>query len=751
MNRVSEAMRRAGYQHDDLRRLLPDDSPFGTGGGPDDGRVDDVIAYAESPNPGEERLAHVPAAAAPTETARSGGSADDIRIQEVLRVFYRRRWVMAVVVCGALGIAAAYNHFATRIYEAQARVLIEPTSDEVVPFRSSAEDVGRWDYFLTQLDVLRSQALARRALQHAGLLSSDATQQAGQVGGFLGGLSVFISKSDAGESRVVNVAYRSRDPKYAAQMANALAQAYLDQNLELRRQGSLAAAKWLNQRLDELRREVSSTEGALQQYREQKDAVALDNGQNIVVQKFEQLNTALTSARTDRVQKQTLHQQLVAIQASGAPLDTFPPILSNTFIQGLKAELAGLQREKLQLAERLGDLHPDMIKVNTAIENAQSRLNAEIAKVVQGIKNDYSNAVANEQGLASALDSQKREVLNLNQKSIGYNELQRNATSTQQTFTTVLQRAKETELAAELQSNNVKILDVAEVPGGPVLPRTQMNLAIALFGGCFFAVVLVFGMDVVNPRIVEPSDVTSRLGVPLLGVAPRIAAVDRKGALLPTLPFPFQEAIRNVRTQLFLSPHAAGVARSFAVTSANPSEGKTIVASNLAVSMALSGRRVLLVDADLRRPRLHDVFNISRTPGLADVITGECRPSEGLSETTIKGLFVLPAGAGVATPADLLDSERLDQLFQSFKQIFDVVILDCPPVMAVSDASIVANAAAAVVVVVAAGSTSTEVAQAALERLTSVKARIVGVVLNKAKSSPRSDYYYPDYASEASA
>ena len=749
MSRISEAMRRAGYQQDD-HGSRPDESPFATGGGPGDGRVDDVVSYTESARPGEDPLAQGPPAAVPIEAAR-GGNAEDIRIQEVLRIFYRRRWVMAAVVCVALGIAVVYNHFAPRIYEARARVLIEPTSEEVVPFRSSGEDLGRWDYFLTQLDVLRSQALARRALQQAGLLSSDASRQAGQVGQFLGGLQVFISKSDAGESRVVNLAYRSQDPKLAAQMANALAQAYLDQNLELRRQGNLAASKWLNQRVDELRREVSSTEGALQQYRQQKDAVSLDDKQNIVVQKFGQLNGALTSARTDRVQKQTLYQQLVAIQESGAALDTFPPILSNTFIQGLKAELAGLQREKLQLAERLGDLHPDMIKVNTAIENAQSRLSAEIAKVVQGIKNDYSNSVANEQGLAAALEAQTQEVLNLNQKSIGYNELQRDATSTQQTFTTVLQRAKETELAAELQSNNAKILDVAQVPLVPVLPRTRMNLSVALFGGCFFAVVLVFGIDRLNPRIVEPGDVSTKLGVPLLGVAPRVAGLERRTASLTDLPLSFQEAVRNVRTQLFLSPHAAGVARSFAVTSAKPGEGKTLVASNLAVSMALAGRRVLLVDADLRRPRLHDVFNVSRSPGLANVITGTSRPSEGLAESGIKGLFILPAGAGAGTPADLLDSERLDQLLQSFRQVFDVVILDCPPVMAVSDASIVANAATSVLVVVAAGSTNPEVAQAALERLTSVKARVVGVVLNKANLSPRSDYYYPDYATELPA
>jgi len=753
MNRVSEAMRRAGYQQPEHVVPNPDEPPFMSGIQGEETSAEPVRAYTPGSGQSDEapQLQVLPSTAieTPVQTDRARKSfADDIPIHEVLRLLYRRRWMIASVLVLSLALGAAYNYSAPRVFEARARVLIQPTADEVVPFRSTTgEDVGRFDYFLTQLDVLRSQALARETLRRANRLGSTPDSQSAAVAGFLGSLNVSTSKTPAGESRVVNISFYSTQPRYAAQMANGLADAYVDQNLELRKQGNLAAAKWLNQRVEELRKEVSSTEGALQQYREQKDAPSLDNAQNVVVQKFAQLNSAYTSARTERVQKQTLYEQLVALEKSGAPLDTFPPILGNSFIQSVKAELASLQTQRSQLAERLGDLHPDMIKVNTAIENAQRRLNAETSKVVEGIRNDYVAAQANEQGMAGALEAQKREVLTLNQKSIGYNELQRDATSTQQTFTTVLQRAKETELAAELQSNNIKVLDRAEVPSVPILPRTQMNLAMSLLGGCFFAFVLVFGMEYLNPRIVDPDDVTSALGLPLLGVAPRVSGLHDEGlTALADLPYPLQEAIRNVRTQLLLSPAAAGVARSVAVTSATPGEGKTLVASNLAIAMAMAGRRVLLVDADLRRPRLHQVFGIPKAPGLSNVIAAERRPSEALIESAIKGLFVLPAGTDVPTPADLLDSERLDQLLQGFRQVFDVVVLDCPPVMAVSDASIVANAATAVVFVVAAGSTSPDAARAALERLTSVKARVLGAVLNKANLSPHSNYYHRDYA-----
>src|SRR5262245_52326437 len=187
----------------------------------------------------------------------------------------------------------------------------------------------------------------------------------------MGWLSVNPTKADFGESRVINLTVRSQDPELAARLANGHAQTFVNQNLETRRQGAREAGQWLNERLDDLRRQMNSREGALQAYRQQKDAVSLEDRQNIVVQKLAQLNTAVTAARTDRVDKEVVYQQLMATQQSGAPLDTFPPIQQNAFIQGLKAELATHQRERAQLSENLGDLHPDMIKVNSAIEASE--------------------------------------------------------------------------------------------------------------------------------------------------------------------------------------------------------------------------------------------------------------------------------------------------------------------------------------------------------------------------------------------
>ena len=366
----------------------------------------------------------------------------------------------------------------------------------------------------------------------------------------------------------------------------------------------------------ELRREVDASEGALQQYREQKDSVSLGDQQNIVVQKLAQLNAAVTTARTERVDKADPLSSSSSRCRRAAP-HSIPSrrFSANPFIQGLKGELAALQRERRQLAERLGDLHPEMIRVNTAIANAERRLNEEMAKVVEGVQNEYRAAQANEQGLTAALEEQKREVLELSQKSIAYGALQRDAASTQQMFEAVRQRVKETELSGELQSNNAKILDAAEVPRAPIWPRRQLNLIIALLG-----------------RRLRRSWPRARSGVPesthcQAGRHRRRArpATARSGAPDPWVeestchpsapcPSPTRKRSGSFGHRIFLSPIAAA-ARSMAVTSTNPGEGKTMVASNLAVSMAMAGRRVLLIDADLRRPQLHRIFNVAQVTG----------------------------------------------------------------------------------------------------------------------------------------
>jgi succinoglycan biosynthesis transport protein ExoP len=292
-----------------------------------------------------------------------------------------------------------------------------------------------------------------------------------------------------------------------------------------------------------------------------------------------------------------------------------------------------------------------------------------------------------------------------------------------------------------LQSNNIRILDLAEVPNFPVWPRKRLNLAIAFFGSGFIAVVLVVGIQYLSPKMAEPDQIARALGLPLIGIAPRVSNPDDALGDLANVPVPFEEALRSIRTRILLSSSTAST-RTLAVTSTNPGEGKTVIAGSLAVSIARAGRRVLLVDADMRRPQLDQLFDIRRSPGLAEIMAGEVAPSEALIQSSVEGLFVLPAGVAVDSPSDLLDHERFNALMQSFRQVFDLVVVDCPPAMVAADAAIVANAVMSVLFVVGAGTTTPEVARLAVERLMSVQARMIGVVLNKTNLETPSEYYY---------
>lgn len=746
MSRVDKAMRRAGEQ-EQTGAPLGDETAFEMReelGSSPAAQQPAAEEHVTSPAEGTFRAGALSPRPplVPIQMSRSERT-DDVQILDVIRVLLSRWKLITAVVASAVALAVLYNQLATPRYQARAQLLIEPDSPNVVPFRPLTEDTARYDYFLTQFEVLRSRALARLALERLGVLGADPESQQDQIDAFLANVRVSPVRSDAGESRVVNVTFASTDPQRAARSANALAQAYVAHNLDARRKKSHEAAAWLKDRLAELREQVQSTEGALQRYRERSDAVSAGDQQNIIVQKLAQLNTAVTTARAEKVERETLYQQLNALQERGASPDTFPPILSNPVIQGLKTDLAALQRERLGLAQKFGELHPEMIKAEAAIAAAERRLNAETLKVVEGIRNDFRTAEARERGLLAALNDQKGEVLEMNRKSIGYDALQREASSTRQIYESVLQRIKETELSGELQVNNASILDAAQVPVTPYLPRTRLNLLIALFLGGFVAVGSALGLEFLNPRVSRPEDVRDSLGLPLLGIAPDFRASNGSHDV-ENLPEEFQEAVRAIRTRILLDNSAP---RALAVTSTESGEGKTAIASGLAASMAKAGRRVLLVDADMRRSRMHKVFGVAASPGLSNIMAGTAKPSEALFETSLKGLYVLPAGAGVANPSDLLDKDRLVTLIQGFTQVFDVIVLDCPPLMALADASIIANAASAVVFVIKSG-TNRGRARVAVERLRAVQAEVMGVVLNKAKIDRLSGYHYPYYKSD---
>jgi succinoglycan biosynthesis transport protein ExoP len=574
------------------------------------------------------------------------------------------------------------------------------------------------------------------------LAPGETRGQSSRIDEFLGGVNIVPVRN----SRLVEIRYVSSDPKFAAAAANNLAKAYIQQNVELRFNTSKEASDWLAERLAEQRKAVEASDTALQTYRERNGAISVaDSASNIVVARLTDLNAALTRAKTERINKEATYNQLKAAEATGA-IETYPKILANDYVQKLKLELSDLQRQQALLAERYGERHAEMIKIRTAIESTEAKFRNEISKVVESVKNEFQTALSEEQSLQSALDAQKGEALNLNRKGIEYGVLQREAESNRQIYENLLQRTKETSMSTDRRSTNIRVVDEAEVPQGPISPNIQREVLVAFGGGLFLAVGLAFLFEYLDNRIKTPQELKACVGVPFLGMMPVIATnKDNRDPLLTTanIPANFAEAMKTIRTNVLFSSAEEGM-RSLVVTSAGPGEGKSVVSSNLSIALAQTGQRVLLIDGDMRRPRVHEIFNGNQEPGLSNVLTGNAKAVDAIKRSQVHGLWLLSSGHIPPNPAELLGSRRFADFIISLDQHFDWVVIDTPPVLVVTDSSIVANQVSGVVFVVGADKTSRHAARAAVEQLDSASAHIVGSVLNRV-DLVRNPYYYSSY------
>lgn len=707
-------------------------------------------------------------------------AADEFHLLDYAKVLYKRRWIATIVFLIVVLSAVAHTFTATRVFEARTRLMIEIADRNVVAFKEVIEEgQANPDYYQTQYSILQSRALARRTIHGLGLWNSPylvgaSDQRSFDVGGLVAPLRALLGQASERDerpaketarqsqainallanltveplrnSRLVDVKYRSTSPVFSARVANELAKNYIEQMLEYKYTASQEATQWLAERLTEQRRAVEDAEAALLAYREQNDAISLEDRENIVVQKLADLSAAVTRAKTERIHKEATERQLRAIEKNPAALETFPPILGNVFIQRQKTEVAELQRQQADLGEKLGDIHPEMLRLQSVIESSQAKLRAEIAKVVQSLHTEYQAARAQELSLAAALEQQKLEALSMNRKGIEYSVLARDVESGKQMYESLLQRANETGVAGELKTSNIRVVDRAEEPLSAVRPRPRLDLTLGALGGLILALGVAFLVEYVDNRLKSPEEIRACLGLAPLGIIPELS---NRGAAASTplvnngVPQNFVEAFRALRTNVLFSWPDEGP-QTLVVTSTGPGEGKTVIASNLAVAFALAGRRVLLIDADMRRPRAHDVFELDQEPGLSNVLVGDVNPSEALRKTNVAGLWALTSGRTAPNPAELLGSRRFKDFLHSLRDVFDTIILDTPPAMVVTDSLIVGRMASGIVYVVGADMTSRYAAQTAVEQFVRARARVIGAVLNRVELD-KHRYYYSRY------
>jgi capsular exopolysaccharide synthesis family protein len=551
-----------------------------------------------------------------------------------------------------------------------------------------------------------------------------------------------VAVSPVKASNLVDVSFVDARPDLTARVANALAEQYVAQNADLRQQNMTRSLEWLGDELVRQKRLVEASERAMAEYREREDALSLEDRQNIVIDRLNRLNQAATDARTSRAQKESLARQVEALGPS-VPADSLPELFQNEFIQSIRLQLAQLERQKALLSERYGNRHPEILTVSASIADTARQLREEVARALVAIRRDYEAARLEEESLAQELEVQKDLASDLDRKSVAYSVLKREAESNRELYQSLLRREKELQVLANSRGNNVRLVEAAAVPLAPFSPDLRRTAILATLVGGLLAVGLALGLDHLDDTVRTPDDVTRKLGLPFLGLIPAVRTP--RGQPVLSGPSDFAEAIRSLRTSVAINTTGPGSAIVM-VASAQPLEGKTTTACNLATALAHGGARVLLVDADMRRPGVHSAVGLENPSGLSELLRGEAHLTEVVQRLADPDLWVLPAGRTPPNPSELLASGRMHAFMRQVKDgPFDWVIVDTPPVLAVTDASILAPWASTVAFVVGAEMTRRRLAERAVDTLAAGDAPFIGAVLNRVDMRHNRYYYAQQY------
>ena len=708
---------------------------------------------------------------------------NDVHLLDRLAVLYRYRHLSATVFVLVTAAMIIQGYSNVKIFQAQARVLIEDERSTAVPGLQNEQNTYFEDpepYYQTQYKILKGRDLTRRVVRKlhletvpefngtkpapptplslladlktrltgyfrkpAPIVEAPRPTETADESALVGAFVARVDVAPVRGSHLVDVTFVAEDPKFAADAVNALVDEYVNENLEIKLRSTQGMLDWLGTELASQQKRVEDSERALAEYREKENALSLDDKQNIVLSRLNQLNDTATHARSNRVQKESLYNQVKAI-SSGTNPDAIPVIATNAGVQAARAKLVELQRQKVQLLERYGDKHPRVLDVNAQLDDAQRQLDIAISGAVQSVRNEYETAVIEEQTFAKNLEGAKSDATALNRKGIGYGVMEREAKSNREVYQSLLTREKELRVSANSRTNNVRVVDRSEIPRAPITPGGRRTWLMSAFIGLVLAVGVALGLDYMNDTIKTPEDITRRLKLPFLGLVPAVRGDKHPLLASSQVPHDFGESFRSLRTSL-LSKYPDEGTKIIIVTSAQPLEGKTTTAANIAMALAYGGARVLLIDADMRRPGLHRPLRLTNERGLSQVLTGQARVRDVIQRTVDPNLLAITAGRTPPNPSELLSSERMKTLLANLTHgPFNWIVVDTPPVLAVTDAVILAPMVTGVTFVVGAEMTRRRLAERAIETVMQSRPRYAGVVLNKVNFE-KNKYYYSRY------
>ncbi len=692
-------------------------------------------------------------------------------------IIVKRRWVVISVLVVVFATVAIATFKERPLYQGEVLLEIDPRAPDVVNFKEvvnvSPVDVDA--YLETQYRILKSRSLAQAVVNDLQLYRSPEfycgyslfrlfkhcprvlpspsdpnpdTSAAYDVNA-VANVQNLIDVSPVRRSNLVEVSFESYSPQTAYQVANKVANEYMNQNFDIKWQETTSAAEWLQKRLVGLQQKLADSQRALQAYAQSHGILYVDTKETFASAEMQHLMDEYSQAQADMFVKQGLY----SLVKKGKVQD-LPGVLNNALIQNLEEKLATEQSDYAMMLTRVKPAFPEMREARNQIDALNTMIDEQKEHIIQNIVQEYKSAKHREDLLAKAIDKEKQAMNDLARKSVNYDILKRQVDSNQQLYQGILQRMKEAQVSAGLNASNIRIVDPAVIPEAPVKPRVYLNLAGGLFLGLCLGTGLAFFQEYLDKTMKTADDVERLVRLPSLGILPRFALnghhheeleegedgqpaglvpvhANGNGHLAPAIQTTAEvtEAFRSLRTSILLS--ASPVPKLLLITSALPSEGKTSTAVNLGAALAALNAKVVLVDCDMRRPACHRSAGVENKPGFVQCLTGRVDLSQAILPVPgVPSLSVIPCGPIPPNPAEILSSRMTAELLLRLKHDFEFVLVDSPPILSVADSRILATLTDATVLVTRAHSTPFDVVRRARSLLYSANARILGIALN---------------------
>ncbi len=703
--------------------------------------------------------------------ALHGAPPDDLLVTEVWRMLRKRKLLIAAWALACTLLAGLYVVVKSPRYEATARIEVSPAgtnsmgldeltsrvlgpSDPTIQLQSAITVLQSNTIALgvmKQLKMVERKDFAGKWFQPPGTNPGQLSPQARDhlLLRFQKALKVeIVPKTD-----IITVQFRAKDPKLAADVVNSTVSSYTEHNFRSSYDAATQVSSWLSKQMDDLKSRANQSQETLAELQKQRGLIGGDETDNIVTRKLEGIDEQLTSAEADRMVKEARHR----IAASGNP-ELIASMVPEPTLQVLRSQQAELRVEYARLNTKFGAGYPKLAELANEMTQVESAINVELKNLSDRYKNEYLAAANAEKMLRVKFEEQKQKAYDLNQGAAQYAILKHEVEATQELYQTLQLKLREAGIVAGLASANIAVVEAGQVPSEPVDPRAVVDLLLGLGAGLGLGLLFALGLEALDTSIRSSEEVESVSGLPALAAIPQVGAgeLGSEWKKLPPGERTIQlrlvafnkphsqaaESYRSLRTSLLLCANGSPP-KVLAITSSLPSEGKTLTAVNCATVLAQQGASVLLVDADLRQPSLHEAFGISQNPGLSGILTGSCTERDAtLHGEAIHGLAMLASGAPPAYPAELLASSKMVDLIDHWRSEYDHVVLDTPPVSMFTDAVVLGSRVDAVLLVARANTTTRQVLRHTRDVLQRANVNVAGIVLNGVDLQGKNGYYH---------